>query len=69
MSNITVISPKFSQADNLWNITKISQNGQSVGGQSEGYNCTLNFQLTLKAYLTFLGEFTIVENEISLKNR
>ena len=37
---MTVISPKFSQADNLWNIIKISQSGQSVGGQTEGYNCS-----------------------------
>ena len=36
---MTIMSPKFPQADNLWNITKISQSGQSVGGQTEGYNC------------------------------
>ena len=51
MSKITVISPKFSQADNLWNITKISQSGQSVGGQTEGYNCNRQIFLKFERYV------------------
>ena len=39
MSKIAVFEQSFSKPDNLWNIVKISQSGQSVGGQTEGNDC------------------------------
>ena len=39
MSKVAVFEQSFSEPDNLWNIVKISQSGQSVGGQTEGNDC------------------------------
>ena len=39
VTKIVVFAQSFSKPDNLWNIVKISQSGQSVGGQTEGNDC------------------------------
>ena len=38
VSKIVVVAQSFHKPDNLWNIVKICQSGQSVGGLTEGYN-------------------------------